>query len=54
MTLYNLAHVTGWDPQNLHDLAHVSWDGDLYWVNPPQPLGTAGEELLDDLDHDVS
>ena len=35
-------------------LAHVSWDGDLYWVNPPQPLGTAGEELLDDLDHDVS
>ena len=22
--LYDLAHVAGWDPYNLHDLAHVS------------------------------
>ena len=45
----------GWDPYNLHDLAHVS----LGWVCPKEipgtaePLTTAGEEL-DDVDHDLS
>ena len=45
----------GWDPYNLHDLAHVS----LGWVCPKEipgtaePLTTAGEKL-DDVDHDLS
>ena len=25
--LYDLAHVTRWELQNLHDLGHVSWVG---------------------------
>ena len=25
--LYDLAHIAGWEPYILHDLAHVSWDG---------------------------
>ena len=54
--LYDLAHVAGWDPYNLHDLltAHVSWaESVLLSADPPQPLTTAGEEL-DDLDYDLS
>ena len=27
--LYDLAHVAGWEPFNLHDLAHVSWVGSV-------------------------
>ena len=25
--VYDLAHVAGWEPYNLHDLGHVSWVG---------------------------
>ena len=24
--LHGLAHAAGWEPYNLHDLAHVAWD----------------------------
>ena len=29
--LYDLAHVTGWDPYSLHDLGHVSWVGSVLY-----------------------
>ena len=45
--MYDLAHVAGWDPYSLHDLAHVSWVGSVlhrYTYVAPS-LTTAGEEL---------
>ena len=54
--LYDLAHVTEWEPCNVHGLARVSWVGFfyLYYTDPAQqPLTTAGEDL-DDLDRDIS
>ena len=49
--LYDLAHVAGWEPYNLHDLGRVSWVGSVPYTDPAQSLATAGEELdyLDDL-----
>ena len=40
-------------PNDLHDLAHVSWGWILCYEDPAQSLTTAVEEL-DDLDHDLS
>ena len=31
---YDLAHAAGWDPYNLHDLAHVFAGLDLYHADP--------------------
>ena len=42
-TLYDLAHV-GWDPYNLHGLAHVSWVASVLQYADLE-LTTAGEEL---------
>ena len=41
--LYGLAHVTGWEPHDLHCLAHVSWVGCVLHVyrDPAQHLLTA-------------
>ena len=49
--LYDLAHVAGWDPYDLPDLAQVSWVGSVYYADPAQPLTTVGEDELDHLDH---
>ena len=55
MICYDLAHVTGWKPYNLHDLARVfSWVGSVcttYYADLAQPLETAGEEIDDVQDH---
>ena len=40
--LYDLVHVAGWHPYNLHDLAHVFCVGDLYYTDPAQHLKTEG------------
>ena len=32
--LYDLAHVAGWEPYNLHDLAHLSWVGSVLYTDP--------------------
>ena len=46
----------GWEPYDLHDLAHTCWAGSVVHTDPAQPRTMAGEELddLDDLDHDLS
>ena len=52
--LCDLAHVAGWEPYNLHDLARVSWVGLVHYTDAAQQaLTTAGEEL-DDIDHGLS
>ena len=52
--LCDLAHVAGWEPYNLHDLARVSWVGLVHYTDAAQQaLTTAGEEL-DDIDHELS
>ena len=54
MYTYDLAHVAGWDPYILYNLANVGLDLPCK-VDPAQPLTTAGEGLqVDDLDHDLS
>ena len=40
--LYDLAHVAGWKPYNLHDLAQVSWVWSVQYTDPTQHLITAG------------
>ena len=30
--LYDLAHVAGWEPCNLHDLGLVSWVGPVWTI----------------------
>ena len=46
--LYDLAHVSGWEPYSLHDLGHVSRVGSvLLYVDPAQLLTTADEKLDD-------
>ena len=53
--LYDLLIFSGWDPDYLHDLQQHKFSVlDLFCAAPAQPLTTAGEELLDDLDHDLS
>ena len=36
--LYELAHVAGWEPYNLHDLANISWVGSVLYTDPAQHL----------------
>ena len=60
--LYDLAHVPGWEPHHLHDLARVSCVGsvlhklDLCYTDPAEHLITAGWDIdhLDHLDRDLS
>ena len=51
--IYDLAHVAGWEPYNLHDLGHASYRLDLYYTDPAQHI-VAGGYNLDDLVIDVS
>ena len=45
--LYDLAYVAGWKPYNdLHDMAHVSWELDLCHTAPAQHPIPAGWDLL--------
>ena len=39
---YDTAHAAGWDRYNLHDLAYLFPDLDLYYADPAQPITTAG------------
>ena len=39
--LYDPASVAGWESNNLHNLAHVSWL-DLYYTDNAEHLMTAG------------
>ena len=45
--MYDLAHVTGNEPQNLHDVAHCPGLG-VYYADPAQHLRTAGEASTKD------
>ena len=29
--IYSIAHVSGWQPYNLHDLGHISWVGSVLY-----------------------
>ena len=41
--MMSVAHIAGWEPHNLHDLAQVSWVGSvLNRSDPAQILMTAG------------
>ena len=40
--LYDLAHVTAWEPYNLHDLCNTDPGLDLYNTGPAKHLITAG------------
>ena len=53
------ARVAGWEPYNLHHLAHASSCLFMYYADPAQPLTSASEELDDlyylcDLEHELS
>ena len=54
--LYDLAHVAGWEPCNLHDLGQVSWVGSVLicTVQILQNLSQRQVRNVDDLDHDLS
>ena len=53
--MWDLAHVAGWEPCNLHGLAHVSWVGSVlpYRSCKASHKGRLGS-AVDDLDHDLS
>ena len=52
--LYDLAHVAGWEPNNLHGLEHISCVSDLVLHRScTTHLTTAGWDL-NNLDRDLS
>ena len=50
----DLAHVAAWEPFNKRVVLHMVPELDPYYAEHAQPLTTAGEELDDHLDHDLS
>ena len=42
--LYNLAHVAGWDPYNVHNLARVVGQACATYADSAQLITTASEE----------
>ena len=56
-TIYDLAHVAGWEPHTLHDPGHVPRVGSVLLIcRYATPLTTAGGELCSrtTVDHDLS
>ena len=50
---YDLAHVAGWEPHNLHDLGHVSGVGSVPHTScTASRNGRLGQDDLDDTDRD--
>ena len=43
--LYNLAHVAGWDPYNVHNLARVVGQACATYADSAQLITTASEEV---------
>ena len=56
--MYFLAHVTGWEPYDLHSLARTSWVGPVFLCTEPVHLTTADTGYaandLYDLHHHLS